>query len=92
MPSGKFLTDVEKAVIDQLNALQLPKSEIASRINRSAKVIGNYLRLGADYGKRTRNKGNSKITLRQKNRIVQLASTEGITANQIIEKLDLPIK
>lgn len=92
MPTGKFLTDAEKAVIDQLHKLKLVKSEIAKRTKRSAKVVGNYLRLGADYGKRKKNKGNSKISNRQKNRIIQLASAEGITGNEIIKELDLPIK
>lgn len=86
MPSGKFLTDVEKGIIDQLHSLELPISQIARRIKRSEKVVSNYLRLGEKYGKR------AKITNRQKHCIHQLATREGISTTKIIDRLDLPIK
>lgn len=72
MPTGKYLTEPEKAVIDQLHSL-------------------GYLKLGKDYGKRTATKGNSKLTNRQKNQLIRLASIGTLTSKEMINELDLPI-
>lgn len=91
MPKGKYLSEPEKAIIDELHALGLSNVAIATRINRSEGVIRNYLRLGAAYGKKMPTKGDSKIKNRQKNQLIQLASKGELTAAQMIRELDLPI-
>lgn len=92
MGKGKFLTEPEKAVIDQLKALNLSNREISRRIDRSLCVVNNYIKKSENYGQRAKTKGNTKITSRQKNQLIQLASTGEYSANELIAKLDLPIK
>lgn len=91
MPKGKYLTDAEKAVIDQLHALSHSNRFIAIKINRSECAVRHYLKLGANYGRKEKTRGNSKITKRETNQLIQLASKGTMTATQMIKELDLPI-
>lgn len=92
MPRGSFLSEPEKAVIRQLHTLGLSIRNIAERVNRSKTVVHNYLTKMETYGQRVKNKGNTKVTDRQKRQIVHLASAGNTSARQIIETLQLPVK
>lgn len=91
MPTGKYLCDTEKAQITVLRGLGVSNRQIAVEIGRSAKVVNNFIAKGENYGKRAATKGNSKITKRQKNQLLSLASKGNLTANQMIAELGLPI-
>lgn len=65
--------------------------EIARRIGRSEAVIRNVLKKGNAYGVKKKTKGNSKISNRDRNRIIQLGETGNYSAAQIKEELSLPI-
>lgn len=91
MPKEKYLSDSEKAVIDQLLTLGLSYRDIGRRINRSDHVVRNYVNLGSEYGKKKKTKGNIKITNRQKNQLVQLASSGKYSTHEMVKELDLPI-
>lgn len=96
MPSGKYLTESERAVIDELHGLGLSATAIGKRIKRSQCVISSFLKKGDDYGKKKRTYGNTKITNRQRNQLIQLASQDpvdkNLTLNEMIRELGLPIK
>lgn len=92
MPSGKYLSDAEKVQINFLKRQGLSNKRIAVEIERSAKVVNNYLNKGDNYGKRPATKGNTKLSKRQKNQFLALASTEEHTVNEMIAILGLPIK
>jgi transposase len=92
MPSGKYLSDAEKAVIKTLHDENCSISFIASRVHRSRHVVSNFLKKKGDYGKKKKTKGNTKITNRQKNQLIKLATSEKFTAKELIAELDLPIK
>lgn len=92
MPSGKFLSASEKALIDCLRRQGLSNRKIATEINRSACVVNNYFAKGKTYGQKNKTKGNSKVTKRQKNQLLGLASKGKHTINEMIDELQLPIK
>lgn len=71
MPRGKFLNDVEKAKIDSFHEVGLSNVQIAKRIKRHKKTVRNYLKLKENYGKRVKNKGNTKLNQRQKLKIIK---------------------
>lgn len=91
MPRAKYLTEAEKAQIDVLRARGESIRQIASTIERSHSVVENYIKKGASYGVKAPTKGNTKVSKRDKNRIIQLASTGNFTSRGIISELDLPI-
>lgn len=92
MPSGKYLTDIEKGQIIVLQGQGLSIRQIAKEINRSGKVVKNFLVKGENYGKKPATKGKTKTTQRQKNQLIALASTGKLSANEMITELGLPIK
>lgn len=91
MPKGTYLADTEKAVIDQLHSLNISNREIARRIGRSHRVVGNYIQKGNSYGDKKKTKGNSKITNRQKNQLIALASAGNHSSRELVAELGLPI-
>lgn len=91
MPRAKFLNEAEKAQITFLKGLGLSNRAIAKEIERSDTVVKNFLLKGENYGQKHANIGNTKITKRQKNQLIALASTGRLTANEMIAELGLPI-
>lgn len=91
MAHGKFLTDEEKIKINIHNENGCNVSEIARKINRSIKVVRNYLKLGLKYGIRKKTKGNSKLTKRQIGQIKDEATKNHLNSSQIVNKLCLPV-
>lgn len=92
MPTGKFLSDIEKAQITILKRQGLSNRKIAAEINRSARVVNNFLKKGENYGRKDPTKGNTKLNQRQKNQFLALASTGQHTVNEMITQIGLPIK
>lgn len=92
MPSGKYLTEVEKGQITVLRGQGLSIQQIADQINRSGKVVHNFLRKGDNYGKKAATKGNTKTSNRQKNQLLALASKGKLNSKEMITELGLPIK
>lgn len=92
MPRQKYLNEAEKSVINALKAEGFSNRAIGSKIHRSSTVVDNFLKKGANYGKKARTKGNSKITNRQKNQLIKLASSGNYTSMQLVNELQLPIK
>ena len=91
MSRGKYLTELEKAVVRELKKDGKSNREIARRIGRSEAVIRNVLKKSNAYGVKKKTKGNSKISNRDRNRIIQLGETGNYSAAQIKEELSLPI-
>lgn len=92
MPKGNFLSDLEKGKITFLVQQGLSRRQIAAEIGRSTRVVQNYITKGENYGKRSKTKGNTKISNRQKNQLLALASKGKHTGNEMIAELCLPIK
>lgn len=92
MPKGKFLSREERLKIDLLKENGESNNKIATKINRSTKVIRNYLQLKENYGLKKKTSGNTKISSRDKNRVRFEATKNRLSAAQIVHKLDLPIK
>lgn len=92
MAKNKYLNSTEKGQIDILKANGLSNREIARQINRSEKVIRNYIRLGAKYGSSSKkNKRNTKVNRRQISYIKECATKNRRTSSQIVAELQLPI-
>ena len=91
MPLAKFLTSEERALIKAYKELGISNREISKKINRSEHAIRNFLKLGENYGKKARTKGNTKLTKRQKNQIVQEATKKRLSAGKILQELQLPV-
>lgn len=92
MPIGKYLNEGEKATITVLREQGLSNNQISKAIRRSAKVVNNFVTKGENYGKKAATKGNTKVTNRQKNQLLALASTGNHSSTEMVAKLDLPIK
>lgn len=92
MGKAKFLSESERAVIDQLHSLNMSNRLIASRINRSECAVRNYLRLGQEYGRNQKTKGNTKISKRQRTQLIALGSRGIRSAAEMVQDLALPIK
>lgn len=90
MPFGKYLNEVEKALIDERHSLGMSSRKIAARIKRSQCVVCNYLKKGTEYGAKKNEKGVTKISPRQKNQLIKSAVEH--SANEMIKELGLPIK
>lgn len=78
-------------MIHELKDFGLSNRKIAKRINRGETVVRNFLKKGESYGVRKKNKGNSKISNRDRNRIIELGETGRFNASEIKQELDLPI-
>lgn len=91
MGKAKRLDEVEKGQIQVLADTGLSNREIARKINRSEKVVRNYVKNPQRYGIKKRTKGNSKLSARQKGQIQEEATKNHLNCRQIIAKLDLPV-
>ena len=74
MPKGKVLTDIEKGQILAYHREKVLNREIARRLKRSDHVIRNFLKNPTDYETIKRKPKKSKVSGREKRRIVRRAS------------------
>lgn len=70
---------------------KLSVTEMARMLDRSRKVVGNYIRLGEAYGRKMPTKGNSKLSTRQKNQIIEEAIKNRRNCTEIRDYLALPV-
>lgn len=87
MPSGAKLTDVEKGQIDVLWRRHETKSEIARTLGRSIKVVYNYLKDPAGYGKNRKPVEARKLSNNDKRQIYRLARTTKFSSKQLKKHL-----
>lgn len=92
MAKAKFLSESEKAVIDQLKAEGYSNRAIALKIHRSECSVRTYMKRGEDYGRNQKTRGNTKISKREKSRLIALASTGTRSSAEIVHDLQLPIQ
>ena len=91
MPKGKVLTDIEKGQILAFHREKVPNREIARRLKRSDHVIRNFLKNPTDYATIKRKPKKSKVSGREKRRIVQLASNSSKSLKTIKSDLGLNV-
>lgn len=95
MPAGKYLSVEEMAKIRAWTDPRTPArpsiSQMALWLNRSRKVVQNFLKLGDQYGRKPATKGNTKLTMRQKQQILQEAIQHRCNSTEIRSNLQLPV-
>lgn len=92
MARGTFLTDMEKGKITAFREEGLSFREIARKIKRSDKVVRNFIKNPSDYGQKKANAGRkSKLSARDKRKIVNCASNSTKTGNQIAHECGLNV-
>ncbi|KAI5176534.1 hypothetical protein NEFER02_2249 [Nematocida sp. LUAm2] len=89
MSKGCQLSDVEKGQILAYFDTGLKKSEIARRLNRSRKVINNFLEKKENYGMSPRKGRPCSLSSRQKKAIAKYARGKSVTANGIKAHFDV---
>ena len=86
------LTVQERIQIDRLHGGGRSARAIGRELGRSADVVLRYLRLGAaDYGIRKYEKRKTKLSQRQRAKIIREASHEIISSAQIKDNNNLPV-
>lgn len=91
MAKGTRLTEEERRIITLFKAEGYSNRSIAKKINRSEKVIRNFLGKGEQYGVKRPTKGRSKISLRLKGQIRNEATKNRLSCSQIKDKLNVPV-
>lgn len=91
MPRGPQLTQEEKSKIDALNGINISISEIAKTLNRSRKLISNYIRSPNTYGTRKRSGRPLSYSPQDKNRLIRTVSNQPMSTSRLVEALDLSI-
>ncbi|XP_065642379.1 uncharacterized protein LOC136074010 [Hydra vulgaris] len=91
MLKGKVLTDIEKGQILAYHREKVPNREIARRLKRSDHVIRNFLKNPTDYATIKRKPKKSRVSEREKRRIVRLASNSSRSLKTIKSDLGLNV-
>ncbi|XP_065662431.1 uncharacterized protein LOC136084956 [Hydra vulgaris] len=91
MPKRKVLTDIEKGQILAYHREEVPNREIARRLKRSDHVIRNFLKNPTDYATIKRKPKKSKVSGREKRRIVLLSSSSSKSLKTIKSDLGLNV-
>lgn len=90
MGHGKRLTEAEKAKISTLkDYLSMSNRKIAKEVNRSEKVIRNYLENRENYGKNKHTGRPSTISAAQKRLLIRSAANSFKSAGQLKEENNL---
>lgn len=91
MPKGKRLTDYEKGKIEAFHCQGLSCREIGEIINRSKTVVNNFLQNKENYGQKNPGGRPTKLTSRDKRRVLSLVSTGKYSLNEILQTTELPV-
>lgn len=83
MGRGKKLTEYECGQIDSFSELGFSGNQIASKINKSRRVVQNHIRDKENYGKNKPKGRELCYTERDKRRISSLASEENKSVRKI---------
>lgn len=89
MPKGLPLSEFEKGQINTLNSMNWTMRRIAAEINRSDRVVRNYLKNPDAYGTAKSTGRPSVVSARAKRRIIKAASNSTISSAQIASSLNL---
>lgn len=92
MGRGKLLSAVTRAKIEVLKAEGYSNRQIAIKVNRSPKVVNNFIKNPQEYGTNKSSPRNKKLSPRQERQIVELAKSGKMSSSQIVHKLELPVK
>lgn len=85
MGKQKCLTDREKGQIDILRKEGLSNRKIAQKINRSPNVVDHYVNQGEEYGKNYKGRTVTALTLKEKRKILRVASNSALSTSKIKE-------
>lgn len=91
MGKGKYLSQSEQILVRELKSRGESNRKIARVIHRSEAAIRNLLKKGKTYGVKKKTKGNSKITNRVRNQIIQMGDSGNFSAAQIKQEMGLSI-
>ncbi|CAK9827474.1 Transposable element Tc3 transposase [Anthophora retusa] len=91
MPRGKYLTEEERGKILVMKEVDFSIREIARRLGKSHKVVINFLRDQANYGKNKMGGPMKKLSPRTERLIVKTASNTLKSCNQIKKELNLDV-
>lgn len=91
MPKGSVLNEKERGMILAFKQEGVSLREIGRRINRSDKVIRNFINDPQKYNTIKRKPRKTKISDREKRKIVNLASNSTKSLNQIKNELNLDV-
>ena len=64
MPTGKYLSEAERAQILALQVNKIKICDIATTICRSRHAVDNFLKNTDGYGKKKKTRGNTKVSSR----------------------------
>jgi len=85
------LTEFEKGNISAFKASGMSNREIAKVLNRSPKVINNFITLGSQYGLKRSSGRLSKLSKRQKRTIIKDAKSNLASLSQISQKPNINV-
>lgn len=85
MGKQKCLTDREKGQIGILRKEVLSNRKIAQKINRSPNVVDHYVNQGEEYGKNYKGRTVTALTLKEKRKILRVASNSALSTSKIKE-------
>lgn len=91
MGRGSRLTEIERGKIMAFHHVGKSNRWISENIGRSHTVVGNYMRKQTEYGTTTSTGRPSKLTCRDRRRIIRVASNSTKSANQIKAELGLTV-
>jgi IS30 family transposase len=91
MPRGSHLTEREKGLIQAYHECGWSQRQIANTINRSQKVVQHFLANPVAYGTQRRSGRPSKLTPRDRRRIINAASNSTLSTRQILDELGLNV-
>lgn len=91
MPRGSYLSEVEKGKILAFLEENVSFREIGRRINRSEKVIRNFVKNKENYGQNKSGGPKNKLSARTKRRIINMASNSTKSTNTIVKELQLNV-
>lgn len=91
MGKAKQLNPNEQRKIARLRGRGMPIKDISKNMGRSYKVIKSFLDLGENYGQNYKGNKKSKLSPRDRRRILAEASNQNVSRAQIASRLGLPV-
>lgn len=91
MGRGKSLSEAEKIKIKTYKDAGVSIHKIAEKIGRSRNVVSKYLKNESTYGKNMKSGAKRVLNIRDKRKILRLASNSQDTAAQIRDKAGLSV-
>jgi hypothetical protein len=89
MPHGKMLTEIERGQILGMARMDASVAEIAKAINRSRKVVSNFLSDTENYGKNHAGGRERSLSDRDKRQIIRYVSNNHASARKVQVELGL---